>query len=81
MVGEPLFEEGGDGAGEADGDEAGGGGAVVSCGAEDAGDFVVGEAGDAGGEHDADGDFCIGQGADGVEAALGAGGAGFHFGG
>ena len=30
---------------------------------------MIGEAGDAGGEHDADGDFCVRESADGVEAA------------
>ena len=58
-----------------------GDGAVVGGGFEDGGGFVIVEAGDAWGEGDADGDACVGEGANGFEAGGGGGGAGFEGGG
>jgi len=79
VVVEPLGEDVFHGVGQAEDDVIGEGGAGLGGGRKDGGEFVIGEAGKDGRDHDADGDAGGGEFADGAEPGGGARGAGFEF--
>jgi hypothetical protein len=79
VVVEPLDKNVFHGVREAEDDVAGEGGAGRGRGVEDRGQFVVGEAGQHGGDHDAGGNAGVGELADRAEAGGGSRGAGLEF--
>ena len=75
---EPLLEEAGDRAGQAERDEVGGAGSGLGGGFEDGRQLVVGEARDHGGGEDGAGHSGGGQGGDGGQPVARMGGARLH---